>query len=92
MHGASRVVDTCLGSALDAAFSIMQHIGGKMVVVQCSLPSAGKGKLKHRENPKAFGTDTEHVLLAPDSGPDAQYYKQKAVDFSRQQVRCDAVS
>ena len=87
MHASSRNVDTCLGSALDAAFSIMQHIGGKMIVCQCSLPSVGKGKLKHRENPKLFGSDTENVLLAPDSSNDSQYYKMKAVDFSRQQVR-----
>lgn len=89
MHASSRNVDTCLGSALDAAFAIIQHIGGKMVVCQCSLPSVGKGKLKHRENPKMFGSDTENVLLAPDTSNDAQYYKMKAVDFSRQQISVD---
>ena len=86
MHTDAKNVETCLGTALDAAFNIMQHIGGKMVVVQTSLPSFGKGKLKHRENPKVLGTDTEHTLFAPDSSNDAQYYKHKAVDFSRQQV------
>lgn len=89
MHTDPRNVETCLGSALDAAFNIIQHIGGKMVVVQTSLPSLGKGKLRHRENPKMMGTDTEHTLFAPDAGNDAQYYKHKAVDFSRQQISVD---
>jgi len=89
MHTDARNVETCLGTALDAAFSICQHIGGKMVVCQTSLPSLGKGKLRHRENPKMLGTDTEHQLFAPDSGNDAQYYKHKAVDFSRQQISVD---
>lgn len=48
MHTDAKNVETCLGTALDAAFNIMQHIGGKMVVCQTSLPSFGKGKLKHR--------------------------------------------
>jgi protein transport protein SEC24 len=48
MHTDAKNVETCLGTALDAAFNIMQHIGGKMVVCQTSLPSLGKGKLKHR--------------------------------------------
>jgi hypothetical protein len=48
MHTDARNVETCLGTALDAAFNIMQHIGGKMVVCQTSLPSLGKGKLRHR--------------------------------------------
>lgn len=90
MHADSKTVDTCLGAALDGAFAVMQHIGGKMIVCQCSLPSVGRGKLKPRENPKLLGTDSEHTLLAPDSGADAQFYKHKAVEFSRQQISVDS--
>ena len=32
--GQTRVMDSALGPGLDAAFNIMQHIGGKLVVLQ----------------------------------------------------------
>ena len=41
----------------------MGHIGGKMVVMCASLPSTGEARLKHRDNPRALGTDREHLLL-----------------------------
>lgn len=49
MFGHNRTAENALGPALDAAFSICQHIGGKMLVFQTALPSAGTGKLKQRE-------------------------------------------
>ena len=36
LHGANRTMESALGPALDAAFNVMQHIGGKMVVLQAS--------------------------------------------------------
>lgn len=89
MFANTRQSDSCLGAALDAAFSVMQHIGGKMVVLSTSLPSIGPGKLKQREVPKMLGSDKEHTLLAPDAGEEGAFYKNKAVDFSRQQISCD---
>ena len=34
MFATSRTVEGALGPALDAAFNVMQHIGGKMIVLQ----------------------------------------------------------
>ena len=36
IFGGTRVMESALGPGLDAAFNIMQHIGGKLVVLQVS--------------------------------------------------------
>ena len=36
MFASTRTMESCLGPALDAAYNVMQHIGGKMVVLQVS--------------------------------------------------------
>lgn len=90
MFAATRILDSALGPALDAAFAISSQHGGKMVVVQAALPSLGPGKLKVREAQKVLGTEKEYLLLAPENdSPDANFYKNKAVDFSRQQISVD---
>jgi protein transport protein SEC24 len=89
MFAGTRNMEAALGPALDAAFHIMQHIGGKMVVCSGCLPTLGAGKLKPREGPKMLGSDKEHSLLAPEAGEDGAFYKTKAVDFSKQQISVD---
>lgn len=34
LFGATRVMECALGAGLDAAYNIMQHIGGKLVLLQ----------------------------------------------------------
>lgn len=89
MFAGTRTSESALGPALEAAFQVMQHIGGKMLVLQTALPTTGPGKLKQREAPKLLGGDKEHTLLAPDPGEEGNFYKNKAVDFSRQQISVD---
>lgn len=89
MHANSKAADTCLGSALNAAYAIMQHLGGKMVVCLSHLPSQGAGKLQQREGPRMLGSDDEFKLLAPDVGVGGSFYRNRAVDFSRQQISVD---
>lgn len=85
MFASTRNVESAMGPAVEAAYKVMRHIGGKMVVMQSSLPSLGAGRLRHRENPKMFGGDLEHTLLAPGS----PYYKNIALEFSKQQISVD---
>jgi protein transport protein SEC24 len=63
MFKANQVTQTCTGPALMAAKRVIQHLGGKLCLFQCSLPSIGEGSLKMRENPRLLGTDKEHTLL-----------------------------
>ncbi|KAI9350074.1 hypothetical protein DFJ73DRAFT_625330 [Zopfochytrium polystomum] len=77
-----------LPKALLAAFKLIAPIGGKIVVMQSSLPSVGDGSLKSREDPKILGTPKARkivVLLQPANG----FYKSLAVDCSRSQVSID---
>lgn len=67
MFSNTRNVESAMGPAVEAAYKVMRHIGGKMVVMQSSLPSLGAGRLRHRENPKMLGGELEHTLLAAGS-------------------------
>jgi len=74
-----------VGAAINAAFLIMSHIGGKMCIFQCSLPSMGPGALTMRDNPKILGTEQEHTLLSP-SNP---FYRKKATELLKHQIGVD---
>eukprot|EP00536_Pseudo-nitzschia_multiseries_P012386 jgi/Psemu1/320236/estExt_fgenesh1_pm.C_4710001 len=76
---------SCLGPALKAAFTVMKQVGGKMLVFQSIQPNMGDGALKPRENPALMGTGAEVKLLRRDT----EWYKDTAVEFSRQQISVD---
>jgi protein transport protein SEC24 len=76
---------SCLGPALKAAFTVMKQIGGKMCVFQSIMPNLGDGALRPRENLAMMGTPNEITLLKPD----IPWYKDTAVEFSRQQISVD---
>lgn len=76
---------SCLGPALKAAFTVMKQVGGKMVVFQSIQPNLGDGSLKPRDNPSLLGTGAEVKLLRSDS----EWYKDTAIEFSRQQISVD---
>jgi protein transport protein SEC24 len=79
------VSQSCLGPALKAAFTVMKQIGGKMCVFQSIMPNLGDGALKPREQPGVMGTPNEIKLLRPE----VTWYKDTAVEFSRQQISVD---
>lgn len=76
---------SCLGPALKAAFTVMKQIGGKMLVFQSIMPNLGDGALRPRENQAAMGTPQESKILRPGT----PWYKDTAVEFSRQQISVD---
>ena len=76
---------SCLGPALKAAFTVMKQVGGKMLVFQSIQPNMGDGALKPRENPSLMGSGAEVKLLRSDS----EWYKDTAIEFSRQQISVD---
>jgi protein transport protein SEC24 len=79
------VSQSCLGPALKAAFTVMKQIGGKMCVFQSIMPNLGDGALKPREQPGIMGTPNEVKLLKSD----VSWYKDTAIEFSRQQISVD---
>ena len=76
---------SCMGPALKAAFTVMKSIGGKMCVFQSILPNLGDGALRPRENPSFMGTANEIKLIRPE----VSWYKDTAIEFSRQQISVD---
>ncbi|KAI0763029.1 protein transporter SEC24 [Trametes elegans] len=81
----NHTIGSALGPALQAAFKLMAHIGGKIQVLSASLPSIGAGALKNREDPRVLGTSKESALLQPAS----PFYKTFAIECSRAQVSVD---
>ena len=80
---------SALGAALTAAYRIMGHVGGKLCVFQAQLPNCGEAALKQRENPRAYGTDAERILLHAEPGAGenaASWYETRAIEFSRLQI------
>lgn len=56
--------EAALGSALRAAQATLSLIGGQLNLFLATIPTVGPGKLKHREDTKLYGTDSEKNLFA----------------------------
>jgi len=78
--------ESCMGPALQAAFMVQSHIGGKMLLFQAAVPSLGSGKIKNRETPALYGSEREHTLRIPDD----PFFKKFAAECSRTQISVDA--
>jgi protein transport protein SEC24 len=76
---------SCTGPAILSAMKSIQHIGGKLLLMQTCLPSLGTGSLKARENPRLLGTDMEHTLL----NAEEKWYKDIGMELSRYQICVD---
>mmetsp|Transcript_15575 Transcript_15575/g.31443 ORF Transcript_15575/g.31443 Transcript_15575/m.31443 type:complete len:1061 (-) Transcript_15575:340-3522(-) len=85
MFKSSNSPSSCTGPALIAAKRVIQHVGGKLLLFQSSLPTIGEGALKMRDNPRLLGSDKEHTMLNAED----TFYKTHAVDFSRVQICID---
>ncbi|KAF8609164.1 protein transporter SEC24 [Ceratobasidium sp. AG-I] len=85
MFQEAHALGSALGPALQAAYKLINTIGGKIIVLSSTLPTLGEGALKPREDPKLLGTPKESSLLQPASS----FYKTFAIDCSRAQVSVD---
>jgi protein transport protein SEC24 len=85
MFAQTTKADNAMGKALQFALKMIGPIGGKIVVMNTTLPNLSDGALRQREDPKLYGTPKESQLLQPA----APYYKNFAVDCSRAQVSMD---
>ena len=61
---ASSSVLVAIQSLSTERLSLFQkNLGGQLNIFQTSLPTVGPGALKHREDPKLYGTDKEKTLF-----------------------------
>lgn len=71
-------------SFLQAAFNLINNSGGRITVLQASLPNVGPGALKSREDPnQRAAKDVPNLNAATD------FYKKYALDCSGKQVAVD---
>ncbi|KAJ4886041.1 Protein transport protein Sec24-like [Raphanus sativus] len=76
-------VESAFGPALRAAYMVMNQLGGKLLILQNSLPSLGAGRLKLRgDDPRVYGTDKEYALRVAEDN----FYKQMAADCTKFQI------
>lgn len=73
------------GSGLKAALKLISNVGGKIVSISSSLPSAGVGKLDIRDEQKLMSTNKETQLYSPANN----FYKSFAVECNRHNVSID---
>jgi protein transport protein SEC24 len=64
----------------------MNHVGGKLLLFQGSVPSLGLGKVvPGRDNPALYGSEREPQLRLPED----PFFKRYAAEASKVQVSLD---
>lgn len=76
-------IGCALGPALQAAHKLMAPTGGRVTVMQSSLPNRGPGSLAPRESSGDSDKDAEKLR------PQTDFYKRLALDCSSQQIAVD---
>lgn len=89
LFGQNDEVECALGAAVQGAFNIMQHIGGKMLVFQTALPGVGLGTLAARDQPKVQRGDKAKTLFEPAQSEGGKFYTKLALVMSKQQTSCN---
>ncbi|KAI8867522.1 hypothetical protein GQ42DRAFT_164737 [Ramicandelaber brevisporus] len=85
---ANHSVSNSLGSALNYAAELISGTGGKIIVLQASLPDKGSGALKLRDHSKVIGTANESVLLQSAN----DFYKNFATTCIKSQISVDLMA
>ncbi|KAH3743632.1 protein transport protein Sec24A [Pelomyxa schiedti] len=85
----SKQVGCAFGPALQGAFNVISPIGGKIVSFLSNLPSLGAGALPSREDLKLLGDDKEMPLILPLASDAGDFYKDLALELSRQHTSAD---
>eukprot|EP00158_Paraphelidium_tribonemae_P008773 Partr_v1_DN28680_c0_g1_i1_m50097 putative SEC24 family, member len=65
MYAQARTAEVCFGAAVRGALDALKRFGGRLVVLNTAIPSAGPGVLKPRDDAKLLGTDNERQLFTP---------------------------
>ena len=89
--------ESALGPALTAAYRIISHIGGRITLIQASLPSLGApgdgSVLVNREDPNSrSANNNSSASLTPLLNPVSDFYKRLALECSEHQVAVDLFS
>lgn len=90
MYADTQVQTSCLGTALQTAYMIQKHIGGRMLVFTASLPMVGLGVLKNREDPRAPKVAAPNSSEPPSLlSPSDPWYTELSRNFTEKQICAD---
>eukprot|EP00927_Polykrikos_kofoidii_P024008 TRINITY_DN21923_c0_g1_i1.p1 TRINITY_DN21923_c0_g1~~TRINITY_DN21923_c0_g1_i1.p1 ORF type:complete len:930 (-),score=126.08 TRINITY_DN21923_c0_g1_i1:107-2785(-) len=82
MFRETNINESCMGSAVKAAFMAMKHVGGKMLVFGSCIPSVGALALKSTRENSRTQNDRDVELLRPvDDG-----FKDLATELTKAQI------
>ncbi|KAI2805041.1 Protein transport protein Sec24B [Blomia tropicalis] len=87
--------EAALGPALQVAFKIISSSGGRITLIQTSLPNAGPKSdgsvLVNREDPnqRTANSSNSTAALTPLLNPSTDFYKKLSLECSEQQVTVD---
>lgn len=83
------VQESCLGTAVNAAMlAIGNKRGGRIVVLQSTLPSFGPGALQMREDVTSYGKDNEKTFYQPQG----KFYTTLATECSKRFIQVDLIA
>ena len=95
-HPNDQVFDTgsALGPALNVAYKVLSSLGGRITLIQSTLPNAGNPSdgsiLANREDPNKRTSNTTNVnTLTPLINPATDFYKKLALECSEHQIAVD---
>lgn len=89
------VVDngSALGAALQAAYKVIAPYGGRVTLIQATLPNFGSNDgsvLTNREDPNSRNSSNTNVNnLTPLLNPGTDFYKKLALECSEHQIAID---
>ena len=86
IHAKNSSHEVAAGSAIQSAFKLMSHIGGRMMVFQSKMSTLGAGKLEQRDTTRILGTDKEHTAFKSVSEAITKFYRADTVEMSKFQV------
>lgn len=87
--------EAALGPALQVAFKVVSSSGGRVTLIQTSLPSAGNRSdgcvLANREDPnsRTVNSSNSNAALTPLLNPATDFFKKLALECSEHQVTVD---
>lgn len=91
-----QVFDTgsALGPALSVAYKVLSSLGGRITLIQATLPNVGNptdgSLLTNREDPNKRTSNTNNVnTLTPLLNPGTDFYKKLALECSEHQIAVD---
>ncbi|KAJ2353477.1 COPII subunit [Coemansia sp. RSA 2618] len=87
MFSGNHGVGNALGPAIRAAQQMLGGVGGRVVAVLASAPTAGEGRVEPRAEGRDLGTARESELLRAQG----TWYKNVAAECSRAQIAFDTV-